>query len=180
MMLHADLRLPVAVRGAALKPVPSPVPGVQRRMLERDGAEVPAPGCHDCDQIACSQPAAGAFIEAVTDATIDMCEAVGSRSLLESRFLTRSRQRQLSWQRYKISTARSSHAQRPHSRLAIGELQVARCTTLVTFEPSSSFPHHTHGGGEEFLVLAGDFCDNLTGTCQVPGPKPCTLTLNCT
>ena len=40
MKLHADLRLPVAVRGADVEPVPSPVAGVERRMLERDGDEV--------------------------------------------------------------------------------------------------------------------------------------------
>lgn len=45
--------------------------------------------------------------------------------------------------------------------------QVARCTTLVTLEPGSRFSQHSHGGGEEFLVLAGDFCDDLTGACQV-------------
>jgi len=44
MKLHADLRVPVAVRGAAVAPVPSPMPGVCRRMLERDGDEVPC-GC---------------------------------------------------------------------------------------------------------------------------------------
>ena len=40
MKLHADLQQPVAVRGANVAPVPSPVIGVERRMLERDGDEV--------------------------------------------------------------------------------------------------------------------------------------------
>ena len=40
MKLHADLRLPAIVRGANVEPVPSPVVGVERRMLERDGDEV--------------------------------------------------------------------------------------------------------------------------------------------
>lgn len=46
-------------------------------------------------------------------------------------------------------------------------MHVARCTTLVTFAPGSSFEMHSHGGGEEFLVLEGDFCDKLTGMCKV-------------
>ena len=45
--------------------------------------------------------------------------------------------------------------------------QVARCTTLVTFAAGSHFEAHIHSGGEEFLVLEGDFCDQLTGQCKV-------------
>ncbi|MCH7936316.1 MAG: cupin domain-containing protein [Proteobacteria bacterium] len=37
--------------------------------------------------------------------------------------------------------------------------EVARCTTVVRFEPGARFPEHTHGGGEEFLVLDGVFND---------------------
>ena len=37
--------------------------------------------------------------------------------------------------------------------------EVARCTTVVRFEPGARFPEHTHGGGEEFLVLDGVFSD---------------------
>ncbi len=40
----------------------------------------------------------------------------------------------------------------------IGE-EVARATTLVRFAPESQFDPHTHGGGEEFLVLDGVFSD---------------------
>ena len=31
----------------------------------------------------------------------------------------------------------------------------ARATTIVEFQPNSKFPHHTHTGGEEYLVLKG-------------------------
>lgn len=34
-----------------------------------------------------------------------------------------------------------------------------RVTTIVRFAPNSYFPAHTHGGGEEFLVLEGVFSD---------------------
>ena len=37
--------------------------------------------------------------------------------------------------------------------------EVARCTTVVRFEPGARFPEHTHVGGEEFLVLDGVFND---------------------
>ncbi len=37
--------------------------------------------------------------------------------------------------------------------------EVARCTTVVRFEPGARFPEHTHSGGEEFLVLSGVFTD---------------------
>ncbi len=37
--------------------------------------------------------------------------------------------------------------------------EVARATSLVRYEPGSTFSPHTHGGGEEFLVLEGVFAD---------------------
>ena len=40
----------------------------------------------------------------------------------------------------------------------IGE-EVARATSIVRYAPDSHFSAHTHGGGEEFLVLDGVFQD---------------------
>lgn len=37
--------------------------------------------------------------------------------------------------------------------------EVARATTIVRYAPNSRFSPHTHGGGEEFLVLEGVFQD---------------------
>jgi len=37
--------------------------------------------------------------------------------------------------------------------------EVARATSLVKYDPNSFFSEHTHGGGEEFLVLEGVFSD---------------------
>lgn len=37
--------------------------------------------------------------------------------------------------------------------------EIARATTIVRFAPGSEFDAHTHGGGEEFLVLKGVFSD---------------------
>lgn len=66
--------------------------------------------------------------------------------------------------------------------------EVARATTLVRFAPGSYFDAHTHGGGEEFLVLDGVFSDetsdfpvgsyvrNPIGTAHKPHTEPgCTI-----
>jgi anti-sigma factor ChrR (cupin superfamily) len=37
--------------------------------------------------------------------------------------------------------------------------EVARATSIVRCAPDSHFSPHTHGGGEEFLVLDGVFQD---------------------
>ncbi|HEV2185592.1 MAG TPA: cupin domain-containing protein [Stellaceae bacterium] len=37
--------------------------------------------------------------------------------------------------------------------------EVARATSIVRYAPRSRFSPHTHGGGEEFLVLKGTFQD---------------------
>lgn len=37
--------------------------------------------------------------------------------------------------------------------------EVARATSIVRYAPGSSFSSHTHGGGEEFIVLDGVFED---------------------
>ena len=37
--------------------------------------------------------------------------------------------------------------------------EVARATSLVRYAPNSTFSQHEHSGGEEFLVLEGEFAD---------------------
>jgi anti-sigma factor ChrR (cupin superfamily) len=74
-IVNADLSKGVVVNTHSLEWVPSPQPGVERRMLDRDGGEV------------------------------------------------------------------------------------ARATSIVRYAEGSSFPAHTHGGGEEFFVLEGVFSD---------------------
>ena len=69
----------------------------------------------------------------------------------------------------------------------IGE-EVARATSIVRYAPESTFPRHTHGGGEEIVVLDGVFQDehgdypagsyfrNPPGTSHVPASKHgCTI-----
>jgi len=67
--------------------------------------------------------------------------------------------------------------------------EIARATTIVRFAPDSQFDAHTHGGGEEYLVLAGVFSDengdypagtyvrNPIGTSHRPhiGPEGATI-----
>ena len=54
----------------------------------------------------------------------------------------------------------------------IGE-EVARATSIVRYAPGSHFSRHTHGGGEEFLVLDGVFQDehgDFPAGCYVRNP----------
>jgi anti-sigma factor ChrR (cupin superfamily) len=37
--------------------------------------------------------------------------------------------------------------------------EIARATSIVRYAPGARFPAHVHGGGEEFLVLDGEFRD---------------------
>ncbi|MGI9270842.1 MAG: cupin domain-containing protein [Woeseiaceae bacterium] len=67
--------------------------------------------------------------------------------------------------------------------------EVARATSLVRYAPNSTFSEHTHGGGEEFFVLIGEFGDehrlypsgtyvrNPIGTSHSPkvGEQGCTI-----
>ncbi len=66
--------------------------------------------------------------------------------------------------------------------------EVARATSIVRYAVGSRFSPHTHGGGEEFLVLDGVFQDehgdfpvgsyirNPPGTRHTPGSAPgCTI-----
>ena len=66
--------------------------------------------------------------------------------------------------------------------------EVARATSIVRYAPQSRFSAHTHGGGEEFLVLDGVFQDehgdypagfyvrNPPTSRHTPGSEPgCTL-----
>ncbi len=66
--------------------------------------------------------------------------------------------------------------------------EVARATSIVRYAPRSVFPRHTHGGGEEIVVLEGVFQDehgdypagsyfrNPPGTSHVPASADgCTI-----
>ena len=44
-------------------------------------------------------------------------------------------------------------------RLEVLSTETEMVTTIVRFAPNSYFPAHTHGGGEEYIVLDGTFSD---------------------
>ena len=51
--------------------------------------------------------------------------------------------------------------------------EVARATSIVRYAPGSRFSAHTHGGGEEFLVLEGVFQDehgDFPAGCYIRNP----------
>jgi anti-sigma factor ChrR (cupin superfamily) len=51
--------------------------------------------------------------------------------------------------------------------------EVARATSIVRYAPGSRFSRHTHGGGEEFLVLNGVFQDehgDFPAGCYIRNP----------
>lgn len=54
----------------------------------------------------------------------------------------------------------------------VGE-EVARATSIVRYAPASHFSAHTHGGGEEFIVLDGVFQDehgDFPAGCYIRNP----------
>ncbi|MEB3158207.1 MAG: cupin domain-containing protein, partial [Synechococcus sp.] len=66
--------------------------------------------------------------------------------------------------------------------------EVARATSVVRYAPGSQFAQHSHGGGEELLVLEGTLADeqgtypagtylrNPPGSAHAPGSREgCTL-----
>ncbi len=70
----------------------------------------------------------------------------------------------------------------------IGGEMASRATTVVRYAPKSHFSAHTHGGGEEFIVLDGTFSDehgdyptgtyvrNPVGSKHTPFSEPgCTI-----
>jgi anti-sigma factor ChrR (cupin superfamily) len=67
--------------------------------------------------------------------------------------------------------------------------EVARATSIVRYAPDSRYPPHEHGGGEEILVLEGEFTDehgrypkgsylrNPIGTSHRPSVGPAGATI---
>lgn len=92
-------------------------------------------------------------------------------------------------QRAAVHAARLSWARSPIAGVErrmldrIGD-EVARATSIVRYAPGSRFSAHTHGGGEEFLVLEGVFQDehgdypvgsyvrNPPDSSHAPGSQP--------
>jgi anti-sigma factor ChrR (cupin superfamily) len=179
--LHADLGRRVVVSSDDLPWQPSPLPGVERRLLERDGGEVAratsivryAPG----SRFSAHTHGGGEeflVLEGVfSDEQGDygpgtyVRNPVGSAHAPFSRdgctILVKLRQMDPADQtRVVIATGRSSFAPGLVPGLTVlplhgfGEERVA----LVRWEPGTRFPLHAHPGGEEIFVLEGVFEDD--------------------
>lgn len=60
---------------------------------------------------------------------------------------------------YNVEWEPSPAAGVERKRLEVLSTKTEQVTTIVRFAPDSYFPAHTHGGGEEYLVLEGTFSD---------------------
>ncbi len=180
--LHADLTRRVVVASGDLPWHPSPLAGVERRLLERDGGEVAratsivryAPGSRFSDHVHGGGEEFLVLEGVFSDAQGDygpgtyVRNPVGSAHAPFSRggciLLVKLRQMDPADQsRVVIDTRSSPWAPGLVSGLtvlplhAFGSEQVA----LVRWAPGTRFPLHGHPGGEEIFVLEGVFEDEL-------------------
>lgn len=182
MKIHADLSQRAVVNSNTLDWVDSPLPGVQRRMLERDGEEVAR-----ATSIVRYEP--GSYFDAHThsggeeflvldgvfsDEMGDFPKGMYVRNPVGSKhkphtdggttILVKLQQFDPDDQEYvRIDTASAEW----HPGLVDGisvlplhqykDEQVA----LVKWEPNTHFPEHVHEKGEEIFVLSGTFADDL-------------------
>jgi anti-sigma factor ChrR (cupin superfamily) len=180
MKLHADLSQRVVVASADLPWVDSPMPGVQRRMLERDGEEVAratslvryAPGCafsahrHGggeefwvLEGVFSDEKGdypAGTYVRNPVGSAHRPHSQVGCTILVKLWQMDPADQ-----QRVVVNTTEAQW----HPGLVEG-LQVlplhrfgTETVALVQWAPGTRFQHHTHYGGEEIFVLTGVFED---------------------
>jgi anti-sigma factor ChrR (cupin superfamily) len=182
MQIHADLSQRVVVASQALPWVDSPMPGVQRRMLERDGEEVAratsivryAPDSHFSAHTHGGGEEffvlEGVFSDEYGDypAGTYVRNPVGSKHTPFSQegctILVKLWQMQPEDQmRVAIATPQAPWLPGQVEGLqvmplhAYGTEQVA----LVKWAPGTQFQPHSHWGGEEIFVLEGVFEDEL-------------------
>lgn len=182
MKLHADFSQRVIVPSHDLPWIDSPMPGVQRRMLERDGDEVAratsivryAPGSYFS-----AHTHGGGEEFFVLDGTFSdeqgdyppgtyVRNPVGSTHTPFSKdgctiFVKLWQMESDDQQRVVIHTA-----QEPWIPGLVDGLEVMPLHTfgtenvaLVKWAPGTQFQHHSHWGGEEIFVLGGVFEDEL-------------------
>jgi anti-sigma factor ChrR (cupin superfamily) len=181
MLLHADLRQRVVLDTGALDWVPSPTPGVQRRMLERDGDEVAratsivryAPGsrypAHEhgageellvlegelCDELG-RYPAGTWVLNPPGSAHAPYSEG-GCTLLVKLRQLPGAGPERL------VVDTRNGGWQGPPEgvrRLNLFRDEATDVTVYLSrFAPGARIPHHGHPGGEELFVLEGEIRD---------------------
>jgi anti-sigma factor ChrR (cupin superfamily) len=180
MDLHADLRQPVALDTTLLPWTPSPMAGVDRRPLDRQGGEVAratsivryAPGSrfprhgHDGGEeilvlegtFADDQGTypAGTYLRNPAGSSHSPFSEEGCTLLVKLRQMHPADQRRLV-----RSTATGPWQPGLVAGLDVMPLHAfgSEHVALVHWAPGTRFPLHGHGGGEEILVLEGTFND---------------------
>ena len=177
MKLNADLSKPAAVQSNDIEWVPSPLKGVERRMLDRDGEEVAratsivryAPGSHFSPHTHGGGEEFFVLRGIFSDETGDFPEGfyvrnpVGSRhrpsSLHGCDILVKLHQMDPQDQNWvRIDTSREPWRRGAMAGIEVKPLHVhgSEQVGLVRLAPGTRIDGHEHPGGAEFLVLAGD------------------------
>lgn len=180
MQLHADLSKRAVVNSNELDWVDSPLPGVQRRMLERDGEEVAratsivryAPDsyfdAHTHDGGEEYLVLDGVFSDEMGDFTQGMYvrNPVGSSHKPHSKegttILVKLQQFDPDDQEYvRIDTNKTQWHQGQVDGISVMPLHSYKHeqVALVKWKPGTRFNPHTHPQGEEIFVLSGTFAD---------------------
>lgn len=179
MNINADLSQPAVVNTELLPWIDSPQPGVQRRLLERDGAEVARattlvrfqPGSffaeHTHDAGEEFLVLEGVFSDEMGDFPAGMYvrNPIGSRHRPHTRggttILVKLRQFDPADQEYvRVDTANASWLAGPAagiSRLPLHEFGRER-VAMLRLDPGSRY-QHSYAGGEEIFVVSGSFTD---------------------
>ncbi len=180
MKIHADLAQRAVVDSNALPWVESPLAGVERRMLERDGGEVAratsivryAPGSHfDAHTHGGGEEffvLDGVFSDEDGDFPRGMYvrNPIGSShrpfSVDGAIILVKLQQFDPADQAFvRLDTTREAWLPGPASGLTVMPLHQfgTEHVALVKWEPGTRFVNHLHPGGEEIFVLSGTFAD---------------------
>jgi len=183
MLIHADLTERAVVETAALPWVPSPLAGVERKMLERDGGEV-ARATSLVRYAARSEFAAhehgggeeflvleGVFSDERGDypAGTYVRNPPGSRHRPFSRggcvlFVKLRQMAPDDGARAAIDTAKTPWQPYPGAEgleMMMLHTHGRESVYLARWAAGARYPMHRHAGGEESYVLSGDFGDNL-------------------
>ena len=180
MKIHADLSQRAVVDSNSVDWVPSPLAGVERRMLERDGGEVAratslvryAPGSYfDAHTHGGGEEFLvldGVFSDEMGDFPKGMYvrNPIGSSHKPHSEngatILVKLQQFEPEDQAYvRIDTNTAEWLPGPASGLTVMPLHQfgTEHVALVKWEPGTRFVNHSHPGGEEIFVLSGTFSD---------------------
>lgn len=200
MKINADLTQRAVVNSNELEWVDSPLPGVQRRMLERDGEEVAR-----ATSLVRYEP--GSYFDAYThsggeeflvldgifsDEMGDFPKGMYVRNPIGSKhkphtndgttILVKLQQFDPEDQKYvRIDTSSAEWQPGLVDEMSLIPLHQFKdeIVALVKWEPRSRFTGHGHAKGEEIFVLSGSFADELgmyeqgTWIRNPPGTKQC-------